>query len=84
VASAVPAKKLDANLAALWTTVLQTPSAQNSFGTGGVAFGCFDLGGTVAPFGPNGIPSCTEKPGTKIFRRSNLVRVQHVRREWHH
>ena len=26
---------LDNNLAALWTTILQTPSAQNSFGTGG-------------------------------------------------
>ena len=34
-AGAVPAKKLDNNLAALWTTILQTPSAQNSFGTGG-------------------------------------------------
>jgi hypothetical protein len=66
-ADAVPAKKLDDNLAALWTTVFQTPSAQNSFGTGGAAFGCFNLGGTVAPFGPSGIPSCTVKPGTKIF-----------------
>jgi hypothetical protein len=66
-AGAVPAKKLDNNLAALWTTVLQTPSAQNPFGTGGAAFACFDLGGTVAPFGPNGVESCTVKPGTKIF-----------------
>jgi hypothetical protein len=66
-ASAAPATKLDANLAALWTTVLQTPSAQNSFGSGGAAFGCWNLGGTVAPFGPSGIPSCTVKPGTKIF-----------------
>ena len=33
-ASAAPQKKLDATLAALWTAVLQTPSAQNSFGTG--------------------------------------------------
>jgi len=47
--------------------VFETPSAQNSFGDGGIAFGCFNLGGTVAPFGPNGIPSCTVKPGTKIF-----------------
>jgi hypothetical protein len=40
----------------------------NSFGTGGAAFACWDLGGgTVAPFGPNGVPSCTVKPGTKIF-----------------
>jgi len=66
-ADAVPAKKLDDNLAALWTAVFQTPSARNSFGTGGAAFGCFSLGGTVAPFGPSGIPSCTVKPGTKIF-----------------
>jgi hypothetical protein len=51
----------------LWKKVLQTPSAQNSFGTGGAAFGCWDLGGTVAPFGPQGITSCTVKPGTKIF-----------------
>jgi hypothetical protein len=68
-ASAAPATKLDADLAALWTTVLQTPSAQNSFGTGGAAFACWNLGGTVAPFAPFGIsiPSCTVKPGTKIF-----------------
>ena len=66
-ASAAPAPKLNANLAALWTTVLQTPSAQNSFGTGGDAFACWNLGGTVAPFGPSGVPSCTVKPGTRIF-----------------
>ncbi len=66
-ASAAPATKLDANLAALWTTVFQTPSAQNPFGTGGAAFGCLNLGGTVAPFGPSGVESCTVKPGTKIF-----------------
>ena len=66
-AEAVPTKKLDDNLAALWTTVFQTPSAENPFGTGSAAFGCFNLGGTVAPFGPSGIPSCTVKPGTKIF-----------------
>jgi hypothetical protein len=66
-AGAVPAKKLDNNLAALWTTILQTPSAQNPFGDGGPAFACLDLGGTVAPFGPTGVESCTVKPGTKIF-----------------
>ena len=66
-ASAAPANKLDANLAALWTTVFETPSAQNPFGSGGAAFGCLNLGGTVAPFGPNGVESCTVKPGTKIF-----------------
>jgi hypothetical protein len=66
-ASATTTAKLESNLAALWTTVLETPSAQNSFGTGGPAFGCWDLGGTVAAFGPEGVESCTVKPGTKIF-----------------
>lgn len=66
-AGAVPAKKLDNNLAALWTTVLETPSAQNPFGTGGPASACFNLGSVVAPFGPSGAESCTVKPGTKIF-----------------
>ena len=68
-ASAAPASvKIDADLTALWTKVLETPSAQNSFGTGGAAFACWNLGGgTVAPFGPSSVPSCTVKPGTKIF-----------------
>ena len=68
-AGAVPAKKLDNNLAALWRTVLQTPSAQNPFGEGGLAFACLNLGGTVAPFTPvpTGVPECKVKPGTKIF-----------------
>jgi hypothetical protein len=66
-ASAAAPKKLDENLAALWTTVLETPSAQNPFGTGGSAFACFDLGGMVAPFAPGGVESCTAKPGTKVF-----------------
>ena len=70
-AGAVPAKKLDNNLAAMWTTILETPSAQNPFGTGG---GCFDLGGTVAPFGPDGFNgTCTVKPGTKIFVAASAV-----------
>ena len=73
-ASAAPAPtKIDADLTALWTKVLETPSAQNSFGTGGDAFGCWNLGGTVAAFGPNGIPSCTVKPGTKIFVAAHTV-----------
>ena len=74
-ASAAPASvKLDADLAALWTTVLETPSAQNSFGTGGAAFGCWNLGGgTIAPFGPSGVDSCTVKPGTKIFVAASSV-----------
>jgi hypothetical protein len=71
-AGAVPAKKLDNNLAALWTTGLQTPRLQNPFHPDGPAFACFDLGGTVAPFGPAGAESCTVKPGTKIFIASTV------------
>ena len=67
VASAESTKKLDDYLSALWTTVLETPSAQNSFGTGGAAFACFNLGGTVAPLAPSGVESCTVKPGTRLF-----------------
>ena len=74
-ASAAPAPvKFNADLAALWTKVFETPSAQNSFGTGGAAFGCWNLGSrTVAPFGPSGIDSCTVKPGTKIFVAASSV-----------
>jgi hypothetical protein len=35
--------------------------------SGGSEFACWDLGGTVAPLGPEGVESCTVKPGTKIF-----------------
>jgi hypothetical protein len=67
-ANAVPKKKLDDYLAAMWTTVLETPDAENPFGSGGDAFECIDIGGrTVAPFGPGGVESCTVRPGTKIF-----------------
>jgi hypothetical protein len=62
-----PRKKFDDNLAALWTTILETPAAQNPFSSGGTAFTCIDLDGTVAPFGPNGAKKCTVKPDTKIF-----------------
>jgi hypothetical protein len=66
--AAPPPTRIDADLTALWTTVLETPSAQNSFGTGGADFGCWNLGGrTVAPLGPSGVESCTVTPGTKIF-----------------
>ena len=47
--------------------MLETPDAQNPFGSGGPAFACLDLGGAVAPFGPGGAESCTVKPGTKVF-----------------
>ena len=73
VAGAAPAKPLDDNLAALWTRVLETPNAQNPFGNpGGPPFDCFDLGGTVAPFAPGGVKSCTVEPGTKIFVASTV------------
>jgi hypothetical protein len=74
VAGAAPAPmRIDADLTALWTKILETPSAQNSFGTGGTAFGCWNLGGTVAPEGPSGIPSCTVKPGTKILSAASSL-----------
>jgi hypothetical protein len=72
-ALAAPDKKLGATLATLWTSVLETPTAHNSFGTGGHAYDCWDLGGTVAPFHPTGATSCTVKPGTKIFVVGNSV-----------
>jgi hypothetical protein len=73
-AGTASAKSLDDDLARLWTTVLQTPSAQNSFGTGGQAYACFDLGGgTVAPFAPAGVKSCTVTPGTALFVTANSV-----------
>jgi hypothetical protein len=65
-ANASPAK-LDNNLAALWTAVLETPSAHNSFGSGGSAYACWNLGRTVTPFGPAGVESCTVETGTNLF-----------------
>jgi hypothetical protein len=53
--------------------VLETPSAQNPFGDGDPESGCFDLGRTVAPFGPSGVESCTVKPGTKVFVAAQSV-----------
>jgi hypothetical protein len=72
-AGAVPHNQLGDTLGALWTTILETPSAQNAFGSGGPAFACWDLGGTVAPFGPGGVDSCTVKPGTRIFVAASSV-----------
>jgi hypothetical protein len=66
-AGAVPTKVLSADLGAAWSTVLQAPSAESPFGTGGIAYSCVDIGDAVAPFGPEGAPACTVKPGTKIF-----------------
>jgi hypothetical protein len=72
--TSVAATGLDADLATLWTKVLATPSAQNSFGTGGQAYACWDLGhGTVAPFAPTGVKSCTVPAGTAIFVAASSV-----------
>jgi hypothetical protein len=53
--------------------VLETPSAENSFGGGGATFACWQIGHTVAPFAPTGVESCTVKPGTKIFVAAHSV-----------
>jgi hypothetical protein len=53
--------------------VFETPSAQNPFGTGGPASGCFSLWHTVAPFGPAGVASCTVRPETTIFVTASSV-----------
>ena len=75
-ASATTTKKLESNLAALWTMVLETPAPQNPF-TNPDASACWDLGGTVAPLAPSGVESCTVKAGTKLSwqgLRSSAVR----------
>lgn len=64
---AAPTKKEPAYLTALWTFVYETPAPQNPFGSGPPASGCIHLGDAVAAFGPNGVPACTVKSGTKLF-----------------
>jgi hypothetical protein len=56
--------KLESNLTAMWTTVLEIPTPDNPFAGGS---GCIDLGGTLAPFAGGPVFSCTVKPGTKLF-----------------
>jgi hypothetical protein len=66
-ASAARSDKLESNLAALWTTVLETPADQNPF-TNPEASACWYLDHrTVAPFAGGDEFSCTVRPGTKIF-----------------
>jgi hypothetical protein len=73
-ASGVASTGLDADLATLWTKVLETPSAQASFGAGGQAYACWNLGdGTVAPLAPTRVNSCTVVPGTSIFVAASSV-----------
>ncbi len=73
-AGAKAAPPLDPNLEALWKTVLQTTSTLNSYGTGGLAFACWNLNGTVAPAtpAPTGVPECKVAPGTKIFVQTSF------------
>src|SRR6476469_5430343 len=66
-ADAAPAHKEDELLTATWKTVLETPDAQNPFGSGGQAFACIDRGHAVTPFGPDGVKSCTLETGTALF-----------------
>ena len=64
---AAPAHKQDELLTATWKTVLETPDAENPFGSGGLDFACIDLGHALTPFGPNGVESCTLETGTALF-----------------
>ena len=67
-ASADQASTPAATLGALYTKVLETPSAQNPFGSGGTsASPCWELDGTVAPLAPKPVKLCTVNPGTKIL-----------------
>jgi hypothetical protein len=66
-AQAGSTRREEALLAALWTTVLETPSSENPFGSGGQAFACIDLGRAVAPFAPVAADSCTVRVGTQLF-----------------
>jgi hypothetical protein len=65
--SAAPDHKLVPDVQALWTKVLETPSPQNAFGSGGKNYDCWDLGGIVAPLGPVAVPACTVKTGTWLL-----------------
>jgi hypothetical protein len=76
-ANAVPPRMLADELAELWTAVLQTPSDENPFNSNARdPITCWDLGANiVAPFGasPEGVASCTVKPGTRIFVAASSV-----------
>ena len=68
-ASAQTSEDLANTLGTLWTTVLETPAAENPFAQNfNPKFACFDLpNGTVAPFAGGDHFSCTVEPGTNIF-----------------
>jgi hypothetical protein len=68
IASSASATTFDPNLSTLWTAVLETPSAQNPFGSGGPSTACWDLGNrTISPFGPSTVPSCAASTGTWLY-----------------
>jgi hypothetical protein len=66
-AHASPDSREERLLTALWTTVLETPSPENPFGSGGPDSACIDLGHAVAPFAPTSADLCTVATGTQIF-----------------
>ena len=72
-AGADPAPPLDNNLAALWTKMLQTPSAENPFLRRRRICVRRPRRHVVAPFGPDRRQGCTVKPGTKIFVAASSV-----------
>src|SRR3954449_3540475 len=64
-AAAVPDRQLSGLLGDMWTTILETPVADNPF-TGGDP--CIQLGANiVAPFGGGSEFTCVVKPGTRVF-----------------
>ena len=62
-----PDRELATLLGELWETVLETPVPENPLAAGEPW--CIDLDGVVAPFtlDPAAPPTCTVRPGTKIF-----------------
>jgi hypothetical protein len=64
-AAAAPDRQLSGLLGDMWTTILETPVADNPF-TGGDP--CIQLGANiVAPFAGGSEFTCVVKPGTRVF-----------------
>ena len=64
-AAAVPDRQLSGMLGDMWTTILETPAADNPF-TGGDP--CVHFGANlVAPFAGGPQITCVVKPGTRMF-----------------
>jgi hypothetical protein len=77
-ASAAPDRKPATLLGELWETVLETPASENPLAVGEPW--CVDLGRVVAPFtlDPAAPPTCTVRPGTKIFVTAATVECSTV------